>query len=94
MNNRNRGNFIERKSCTVGDMGVHAMDNSVRLQVTGFDGSLVMVKFSEDGESHPCIREELLFPWDVAARERAKKAKKAKKTRRDEDEEDDDEDDY
>lgn len=87
------GRFQQREprntGCTVGDFGVHIFDRTAKLEVGGFDGNLVMVRFSEHGELHPCLREELVFPWDAPKPKLDKKVKK-KDMRRDDDEDFDD----
>lgn len=79
--------------CNVGDFGVHIFDRSAKLEVGGFDGTLVMVRFSEHGELHPCLREELVFPWDAPKPKPTKKQKKQDKRSEDDDESDDESDD-
>jgi hypothetical protein len=85
------GNFTRESknmNCGVGDFGVHRFDHSVKLQVGGFDGNLVLVRFSEYGKLHPCMREELLFPWEMPKKKVKKVKKKETVPRNDDDDED------
>jgi hypothetical protein len=77
-------------NCQIGDFGVHLFDRTAKLEVGGFDGSLVLVRFSQNGKLHPCLRDELMFSWDQPKPKPTKKAKKQEKH----DDDDDDDDDY
>lgn len=77
-------------NCEVGDFGVHIFDRTAKLEVGGFNDGLVMVRFSEHGKLHPCMREELVFPWDAPKPKPTKKQKKQNKRNDDDDEDDDD----